>query len=250
MCVIYHKQKENALNFDTLEQMWDANPDGMGFAFPDGDSVHIVKGIMTKAAMYEKVTAYWVDIMNTDTVFHFRVATSGLTDAANTHPFPIGGDTTATDTMTKIAIAHNGVICKTSGDKSDTHELAIMYADMGMDLQEIIADLKAEARISYSKFAVITPDGVTRIGQWEKIDGGYVSNTYWRGWQSYWYGSHDLTPEENVKSVFDDADFDFHDWLDGKFEGDYADYCPMCGEYMVHGECPACGFEYTDSPSL
>ena len=57
-------------------------------------------------------------------IWHYRIATSGIVDQSNVHPFPIcNGD---------YLLYHNGILGKGLGDKSDTRALAdmLMHVDI------------------------------------------------------------------------------------------------------------------------
>jgi len=80
------------------------NPDGAGFMFVRNNQLHIKKGYMSFEDFY---TAFCSEnFTEQDTIFiHFRIATHGLRDGGNTHPFPI---TNSISDLRKKNISFNG----------------------------------------------------------------------------------------------------------------------------------------------
>jgi hypothetical protein len=116
-------------------------------------------------------------------VAHFRVATSGLKDGGNTHPFPVVDDK---DQMRQVefeseAIAfHNGTV-GVGGDKySDTMEHIADYLFPLMPLWEDprVNDKIAEAVLTKnaSRWLVCVKDFYWKYGYWYKKDGRLYSN--------------------------------------------------------------------------
>lgn len=116
----------------TIENMWYNNPDGAGFMYATGGTVHIEKGFMAlksfKAALKQLEKS--IDIVNTPVILHFRITTHGGTSPGNTHPFPVV-EKLPLLRMTKcevpLAVAHNGMIDikPSKKDISDTMEYII-----------------------------------------------------------------------------------------------------------------------------
>lgn len=103
MCIAIWKEKDMLLSKDTLKNSWDANPDGAGFMYAEEGKVHIVKGLMTFQDFLEAYEPH----KDKACALHFRIATHGNVDAANTHPFRVS------DTL---GLVHNGIINNISCD--------------------------------------------------------------------------------------------------------------------------------------
>ena len=131
MCLIVVKPK----NID-LPPEWhlrngdDRNSDGIGVMFwkKDGNEVHIKKDFNNVNELIEwmKTTINKEDIL----VIHFRMATSGLKDKGNRHPFPVTVNKTLlrqTELVCQMGVAHNGVLTEYSGHKtySDTQKFVV-----------------------------------------------------------------------------------------------------------------------------
>ena len=68
-----------------LSRAWAGNDDGFGLAYGDGRRVHIHKGAMTMAQMFELVDSLG-DLTKNPVIMHCRLATAGKIDAGNCHP--------------------------------------------------------------------------------------------------------------------------------------------------------------------
>lgn len=173
MCVIYHNPAGVKASVADLEEMWQANPHGAGFACIDGEGIVLRKGFMKREDLFAAVMTE--RLTHLDVVFHFRIATSGKVNAANTQPFSIGEH--GWERFPEMALAHNGVLYKAKGDKSDTHELALGLH--GKTEEEIADILQKAAWVTLSSFALITKGEVRRFGDWHEYERGFTSNTHW-----------------------------------------------------------------------
>lgn len=101
MCIIIANTTGQKLDEDMLHTAWLSNPHGGGITFPnyDQERVKILKGLMT----WEKFIAAYrsLDLEGIPHLIHFRVKTSGKTDAANTHPFRVSP---------YLSMVHNGML--------------------------------------------------------------------------------------------------------------------------------------------
>lgn len=110
MCIAI-LNSEGKLDKTTFQNCWENNPDGAGIAFLKNQSVFLVKEMESVDRLY----TIYSRIRRKNTlpiVIHFRVATSGLIDQENCHPFEV---------FPGLAVAHNGIIdnvkpTKTSSD--------------------------------------------------------------------------------------------------------------------------------------
>lgn len=111
MCIAIWKPKELKINEDTLVNCWNANPNGAGFMYAEDNKLHIIKGLMTYEAFHEAYEPHKAKAC----VLHFRIATHGLTNEENTHPFLVSKT---------LGMVHNGIInkvpCNINKDMSDS----------------------------------------------------------------------------------------------------------------------------------
>lgn len=112
MCIaILNKAK--VISKDTLQRCWTANKDGAGYSYANNGKIFIVKELNSFTKFYAK---YKEDRANFNGAFliHFRIATQGLINEKNCHPFRVNPS---------MAFIHNGVISRMPYDKlkSDTH---------------------------------------------------------------------------------------------------------------------------------
>lgn len=113
MCVIIIKQKKNLLSEEIARTSSRINPDGLGIIWLD-----------TFEVTYHKSEDYRKIITERPFIAHFRYATKGVVNRANTHPFVCGNNK---DEM----FMHNGTIAGLgSKDVCDSKELAISLGSM------------------------------------------------------------------------------------------------------------------------
>ena len=114
MCLLTFIPKNTEFNYERASISAKANPDGFGFAIHAG--VAIVKD---HDMDFNKLWMRWDDLRKTykgDAMFHFRIATHGLTNIDNCHPFDI-------DNNPKNVMGHNGILPLTmpiNDDRSDS----------------------------------------------------------------------------------------------------------------------------------
>lgn len=102
MCVIVTSQADTMPSLTQLARMSDANPDGAGIAWHDGQRLHRYRNednMKTLAFIMD----HWQSLETSPFLLHFRLATHGRVCTGNTHPFRFRkGDRTG-------FIAHNGI---------------------------------------------------------------------------------------------------------------------------------------------
>lgn len=97
---------------DTLENCFDANSDGAGFAYIDDGTLMWMKGFFTFDEFYKAYAPH----AERELIAHFRIATAGVIDTFNCHPWIIENCQGYA-----FAVMHNGVLAyPSSKDKSDT----------------------------------------------------------------------------------------------------------------------------------
>lgn len=198
----------------TIENCWYNNPDGAGFMYAKGGTVHVEKGFMKlkslKAAL--KRLEKSIDITNTPLTLHFRITTHGETSPENCHPFPVTEKLPLLQmrkSKTPLAVAHNGIIDIKPSKKgiSDTMEYIISQLAPLYQLKKDFYKHEAGKKLIYnfirSKMAFLDATGrIETVGDFITGDDGllYSNNSYkartiyykWDFWEDYsfqWYGS-------------------------------------------------------------
>ena len=168
MCVIVTSQADTMPSLTQLARMSDANPDGAGIAWHDGQRLHRYRNednMKTLAFIMD----HWQSLETSPFLLHFRLATHGRVCTGNTHPFRFRkGDRTG-------FIAHNGIAHSyTRGRHASDSRNAILAWQAGQ------ADLTDG---SQGRFALIDQNGRLEwlTADHETIPGGTgaieVSNT-------------------------------------------------------------------------
>lgn len=191
MCVILVKEIGYDLPMkEILFDCWNKNPHGAGFMFNDNEKVIIKKGYMNFDDFYDELicTDTKIHLKNRGLVIHFRIATSGLIDKGNCHPYPLSSvndDLRNTYTKTNLGVAHNGVIAfynRKDDTLNDTqlfikNDLFELYSlDKKFYLNSIFLSM-IERLINGSRFIFLDEKGqIFKIGKWYRKDNYYFSN--------------------------------------------------------------------------
>lgn len=171
-----------------LRAMWDTNPHGAGFMFAPagGGMVEVHKGFMTFDDFVSELERHSLT-EDQATVYHFRISTQAGINPAMTHPFPLSGklqNMRVLDYRARCAVAHNGIISKTSNGDPEFSDTALYIAEyMSSDLhnptdvtQKYLKFLEEDTR---SKWAILDFTGkVKTAGDFYDQDGLLVSNTH------------------------------------------------------------------------
>lgn len=101
MCLIFLKEKkQKPLTKAWCKEVWDRNSDGWGMTYvTPKDGLVVLKGLV-----FEDFWRLFNDLQQKkiEVLVHMRMATQGLVNVANLHPFEIGS--------TGIYLMHNGVV--------------------------------------------------------------------------------------------------------------------------------------------
>lgn len=202
MCIIaikppHHKMIDESI----IETMFQNNPDGSGYMYSYNNKVHIEKGFMTLKELLNSLDSLKkkVNIEETPLILHFRISTSGETDGATCHPFPVTSDLNAlrkTHVITNLGMAHNGII-------SDFEEKKSIYSDTQLFVNKCVSYLydinpkflhddrtekMLEPIINGSRLAFLDRHGnIYRYGDWCENDGIFYSNEGYIPWTSRYY---------------------------------------------------------------
>jgi glutamine amidotransferase len=204
-----------------LQNCYDANPHGAGFAWADAGKINIMKGYFDFNALYDDL----MEVSEHPVLLHFRMATHGSISVKNCHPFDAGNG---------CAAAHNGVLNIEPGTPDMTDSESFIKGYLGRFTDKELADKRMVKLVelaigAYNKVAVLTPNGkfihynkylgVSHKGLW------FSNNSFEPAW---------IGPAKNGKLL--DA---FDDWYEmayvkggGKKYDDYDDldmYPPAAG---------------------
>ena len=94
MCIAIYKPKGIAIKKTTLANCFSNNPDGAGHMYIYKERLHIEKGFFTFAEFWEQYKFDSEKYRKSPFLVHFRIATSGMTDFTNCHPFRISEEGT------------------------------------------------------------------------------------------------------------------------------------------------------------
>lgn len=168
MCVILTAEEGRMPTISQLAMMSEANPDGAGIAWHDGQHLHRYRNpdnLKTLAYIIER----WDEFTEMPFLLHFRLATHGAVKTENTHPFRY-----TRDGVTGF-IAHNGIARRYTQGKwaSDSRNAIAAWEHHETDLKDG----------SQGAFAAIDATGTIRwISGGESLDGRNglkVSNHHW-----------------------------------------------------------------------
>ena len=224
MCVIaFAPAGVDLPNDQLIEDMFESNSDGAGFAYTYNKRVYVEKGFMTLIDFQRALALAEKNLIKRNLSFkdvpvylHFRIGTHGPNSAGLTHPFPITQHKDfleALDYYTDVAVAHNGIISsvKTKSGISDTVQyikdvlLPLYRSNAEFYLDDNIQDL-VENTIDGSRFIFLDRKGQhTLIGEWKTYDkapGVMFSNLHFTYTPVYNYGySYGKTAKSKSKKV-------------------------------------------------
>lgn len=230
MCIAIYKPKGVEIpNKETLNRCFNRNKDGAGFAIYRDSKINLHKGFMTFEDFYKSFMSY--NPQKDEPIFiHFRIATHGLVDGGNTHPFPI---TDSFECMRKTDLVYDGKVLIHNGVFHYPNEIMLKYDSKGLasdtmifskilyeklnktnknqaienlktlGLEESIAmklvnnsssellDENISSQISFSKVAIMNEDGsVYKYGNWIEENGVFYSNRTFENYNYNYYGGY------------------------------------------------------------
>jgi len=113
MCVIIVKPKEGILTRKHLKEAFRVNSHGAGMMFADNGKLFIHKGFFGFRKFYGQYSKYQRQYPNSTFVLHFRIASSGLINVENCHPFQV---------QKGAGFCHNGIMSSLADkEHSDTY---------------------------------------------------------------------------------------------------------------------------------
>lgn len=215
MCLVIGKPKGILLPKNKeLKKAFNQNCDGFGISFQYEGKIRTLKGAMTVKDMFTLIDRVRMLIKpnrleDIDAVLQWRKAVTGSISQRFCHPFPITHSQEELDSLDVIStysLAHNGIIYDYNW--AFRGRLATAPADIN-DAQEFIKDflfgmgaailIPAVQQLievyTDSKFAILSPHGISYIGDFQLEKGCFYSNLWHRfqnnfnkpGWSDNYY---------------------------------------------------------------
>lgn len=227
MCVIVYKPKN--IKFEDIKDLkdcFDYNNDGAGFAFNGDDvkGVKIQKGFM-KYQDFIKAIKKVKNINNRDVLMHFRIKTSGATNGATCHPYPLTSnikDLQALEINSSVAMVHNGVLSNVDIEKglNDTQSFIKNFLSYFKPnfYKNIEVKKQLENFIGANKLAFIDSKGVTLFNDFILGENGCYYSNHNHKFKKYNIGTYNFQRYNyNYSSYYDDLyndDINYYDDID------------------------------------
>lgn len=234
MCIIVYKEAgTNAkIDYELLENCFDNNPDGAGYAIAYDGKLLLKKGFMAwhdfETSLRKTIKS--IPIKEAGIMFHFRITTHGGTNRENTHPFPIGTETLTERKYTNLdaCVAMNGICLANGGYKSkvsDTMEAVMEIINPMYDIAGAFwkhDSAKTIFGFLGAKWAILEKDGsITSFGNFHSV-GGWTYSNY--SYQSYKYDRY----TGNLKSYTPTTTYCGTYPYYNSYVDDYDDYDESC----------------------
>ena len=228
MCVIAFSPKGNdAPTEKQIKEMFKKNPDGAGYAWDDGTTVHFKKGFMNVDDLLEDLGPLekWKD---KNFAIHFRIGTAGKNDKKTTHPFPL---TNNFGELRKLqgdgpVLFHNGVISGYGGIidplASDTQDFVAGVASKLLTKPNTPSKITAktiDTIIGSSRLLIIYgKNKAIKFGDWKEKDGNYYSNLLWEPYQYTYtpsYSTYNGTYYDDIEPKVSEYAWpsSYHQWI-------------------------------------
>lgn len=231
MCVIAFSPRNNDMPTEKqIKEMFEKNPDGAGYAWDDGNTVHFKKGFMTVDDLLEDLGPLekW---KNKNIAIHFRIGTAGKNDKKTTHPFPL---TNNFGDMRKLqgdgpVLFHNGVISGYGGIidplASDTQDFVAGVASKLLtrpNAPSKITEKTIDTIIGSSRLLIMYgKNKIVKFGDWKTENGNFYSNLLWKPhsanvktYQTYSLGKYDGYYDYDIPHESEYAwPSEYHQWI-------------------------------------
>lgn len=212
MCVIAVSPKGADIpTKEQLTKMWNANPDGAGYAYIGrGGRVHYRKGFMKLEDLLKELE-HPERFKRTLFAIHFRIGTSGENDAKTCHPFPVTtnfGELTKSEGTADSVLFHNGVLDKggvCNPLASDTQDFVVGMAPLiHKHFKSKVRDHIIASMTQGNRLFIMYKGGKTKMyGTWSKDGDLWVSNTYYQEYYDTYYG-HNYGHNYGAYTSYDD----------------------------------------------
>jgi hypothetical protein len=230
MCQLICVPAESVVTKKVLERAWRENPHGGGYAFRRGGTVYIQKGFFDFDSFWR---AYRAEAVGSDALLHFRFATHGAQNEANTHPFVLANN---------LVAGHNGVLSRflpsPHDPRSDTRVFLEDYYAPALGGNPTVETLEAlrplvQRLIGGSKIALLGTHGFTiyneGLGEWH--DGVWYSAGYPAPSRDRWVDRYAMYDDMGSHKEWDGSS-----WWEWEEEGGGEELaCVLCNE---HTESP------------
>jgi len=191
MCLIVYKSSDAEITQAQIKDFLIRNPDGWGITAQTRNGMKVVRGF-DETKLWKNIQSFRHD----EVALHLRMATHGMIDTANTHPYHVIED---------VFLMHNGVvnINEVDKDKSDTwHLVNLIIKPMAIAsgnprdflLSKEFGDILYHLGGGASNRWLISANGVLnplKKDSWEEHNGLVLSNTYaWSSPKKYLVGGN------------------------------------------------------------
>ena len=177
MCVIIITNPENPINKNELQRAWNTNPDGAGYAYTDGETVHFKRGFMN----FKKFNKEVQDLQqHYNLMLHLRISTGGGIEPINTHPYKVGNMLKMNGETTAPVVSMNGIIygetlkTKRGHLMNDTASYIMRYENAFKVINTDILNIISEE--TGAKWAAVTTNGIIYSKQFKQYNGRQYSN--------------------------------------------------------------------------
>ncbi len=226
MCIAIYKPKGIAIKRSTLLNCNLNNPDGAGYMYVDEGKLHIKKGYFTFAEFWYDYSRDAEKYRKSPFLIHFRIATSGLLDNTNCHPFRISKTT---------GFIHNGIffdLNNISGLLSDTilfrNRFLRDLPEDWMDNTAICNLIENYVKENQSKIVFLNTDmehWIVGDGYWSR--GAWYSNSTYMF--RYHFSSYEYTDEEERYLLHQGNNYDHRD-KQASPDNERSRVCVYCSE--------------------
>lgn len=173
MCVILHKKEGFSVCESDIKDAFETNPDGCGLMYREKNIVITEKGMWDISHLLRRIKA----LGTKEYVLHLRIATHGLINEGNCHPFKVGNN---------HYYMHNGTLTINCRNKkmSDTWHFAQFLKTVKLNNRFIdyLGDI-----VGFNKLIFMNGEHTRTVGNWEDYQGNSWSNLYWQ--YSGYFGS-------------------------------------------------------------
>lgn len=236
MCIIAYIPKNHTVNSETIEIMFDNNPDGSGLLYTQNKKLRTFKTFDV-----DQLITKYNDIkqnIDTDIIIHCRIGTHGQKSMENIHPFLINN---------KVGFVHNGIINLVPIDKkrSDTNMFNELLLKQLPDdflcneaIKELISGYIGKSKLVFMDYKQDVCIINEHLGIWD--NGIWFSND---GYKDFWY----TTPPKITKNKKSNKNKNviYSDLFDYSYED--LEICPNCETYPLdYGYCKDCGMFFDD----
>lgn len=165
MCIAIVKPKGKDLSNKALKLGFDANSDGAGFAYNHNGKLFVKKGYFNVEDFIADIRDVQVSCDNPAMIIHARLASHGVIDESNCHPFLVNDD---------LAVIHNGII---GGEYSALANIDPSHSDTYFFVEKYLKPLSRQEPKFYLD-NIIKSDIASIIGAYNKLcfldsDGNY-----------------------------------------------------------------------------